>query len=196
MYGIANDVVLPQDLMVVAAAEGEEGGHGGVEAPNPLVVEPNEFIYGSIAFLVLFFVLYKFAFPALKKAVKDREDKIRGDLERAESARVEAESELSAYKKQLAAARTEASQLVQNAAEEAAAVRAQLMRDAEAEVATHREQTLAALDGEVARARADLQREVSGFAVQLAEKIVEKNLDRDAQQALIDKFITDLESAS
>ncbi|MBP7929634.1 MAG: F0F1 ATP synthase subunit B [Acidimicrobiia bacterium] len=196
MYGIANEVELPQVFLATEAVEGEEGGHGGIEAPNPLVVEPNEFIYGSIAFLVLFFVLKKFAFPALKKAVKDREDKIRGDLERAESARVEAESELAAYKKQLAEARSEASQLVANAAEEAAAVRAQLMRDAEADVAKHREQTLAALDGEVARARVDLQREVSGFAVQLAEKIVEKNLDRDAQQALIDRFITDLESAS
>ncbi len=52
-----------------------------------------ELIWGSLAFLIVLGVLVKFAFPTLKKTMADRQDKIREDLEGAESAKAEAEAE-------------------------------------------------------------------------------------------------------
>src|SRR5450759_4434110 len=49
-----------------------------------------ELIWGAIAFVIVAFALMKFAFPAMKKGLKAREEKIRGDLEAAERAREEA----------------------------------------------------------------------------------------------------------
>ena len=62
-----------------------------VKAKNPILPEGKEIVWAVIAFAIVFGLLAWKAWPAIKKALKDREDRIRGDLERAESARVEAE---------------------------------------------------------------------------------------------------------
>ena len=57
------------------------------EAPNPILPETNEIIWGGLAFLVLLGLMWKFGLPPVSKMLKAREDKIRGDLEQAEQAR-------------------------------------------------------------------------------------------------------------
>ena len=57
-----------------------------------------ELIWGSLAFLIVLGVLVKFAFPTLKKTLQDRQDKIREDLEGAETAKAEAERERDDYR--------------------------------------------------------------------------------------------------
>ena len=63
------------------------------------------------------------AWPAIKKALQDREDKIRGDLEHAESVRDQAETELADYQRQLADARNEAGRIIEEARQSAEQVR-------------------------------------------------------------------------
>jgi F-type H+-transporting ATPase subunit b len=65
-----------------------------VKAKNPIIPEGKEIFWGSISFLIVLALLWKFAFPAIKKALEDREQRIRDDLERAERARQEAEASL------------------------------------------------------------------------------------------------------
>ena len=75
------------------------------KAPNPLVPRANEIIWGSLAFLVLLGVMWKFGVPAVKNMEQAREDRIRNDLEGAEKARTEAEAEKAQYLAQIADAR-------------------------------------------------------------------------------------------
>src|SRR5581483_1597182 len=56
------------------------------EAPNPILPDPAELIYGSLAFLLVFVVLARFAFPVINRMLQVRTAKIEGDLERAERA--------------------------------------------------------------------------------------------------------------
>src|SRR3990170_4702236 len=79
---------------------------------NPILPEADELIFGSLAFIVVFVVLARYAFPRLNKGLKDRQEKIRGDLESAEGARKEAESSLRRYEQQLQEARAEAGTIV------------------------------------------------------------------------------------
>ena len=65
------------------------------------------------AFAVLFFVLAKFAFPPITKMLDERAAKIRESLEKAEDTRVEAERLLEEYKVQMAEARSEATQVIE-----------------------------------------------------------------------------------
>jgi len=74
------------------------------EAPNPLIPEPVELIVGALAFLVVFAILWRFAFPALNRVLAERTEKIQGNLEKAEHARSEADQELARYREQLAGA--------------------------------------------------------------------------------------------
>ncbi len=148
-----------------------------------------ELIWGGIAFLIVAFVLMKFAFPQLKKGLKAREEKIRSDLEGAEQARQDAEAEKVQYQAQLNDARGEASRIVEEARQAAEAVRAEVIAKADADAAEIR--TRANEDIALARERAmsDLQHQVGEISIGLAEKIVERNLDPDTQAALVESYI-------
>lgn len=176
--------------LLLAAAE--KGGHETVEAPNPILPEMNEVIWGVISFAVLFVAISKFALPAIRKAMKDREDRIRGDLEQAEQSKQQAQTVFDDYQRQLADARNEAGRIIEESRKAADELRKDLMVKAEDEAAALRARVQGDVDATVARAKADLQREAADFAVTLAEKVVQRSLDRDAQTALIDRYIAEV----
>jgi F-type H+-transporting ATPase subunit b len=158
-------------------------------ADSPLKPENSELVWGSISFLLLLGIFWKFGYPAVTKAMKTREDRIREDLEQAEGAKGEAENVLAQYNAQLADARTEAGRIIDEARQAADGVRRDLIARAEADAADVRAK--AQEDARTAgdRVMADLRGRVSDLSIELAEKIVERNLDRDTQLALIDNYI-------
>jgi F-type H+-transporting ATPase subunit b len=160
------------------------------EAPNPLIPGGNEIVWGSLAFVVLLGVLWKFGLPPVRNMMKRREERIRDDLERAERARLEAEEELAQYRRQMADARNEAARILEEARQSADEVKRQIRSQAEAEAADirARAQEDARLASE--RAAADLQHQVADLSIELAERIVERNLDRDTQLALVESYIS------
>ncbi len=162
------------------------------EAPNPILPATNEIIWAVISFAVLFVLLARFAWPAIQRGLEGREATVREDLEAAEQARRDGEQALSQYQQQLAEARNEAAQIIEEAREAADGMRREVQENAEAEVQAARERAESEIEQNVARARSDLQREMADFAVSLAERIVERNLDRDAQMALIDQYIEEV----
>src|SRR5712691_7382078 len=75
----------------------------------------SELIIGAVAFGILFFFMWKWAIPRINALLEARRDKIQGDLEKAEQARVSAEGELVNYRAQLAGARDEANRIIEEA---------------------------------------------------------------------------------
>ncbi|HEV2309838.1 MAG TPA: F0F1 ATP synthase subunit B [Acidimicrobiia bacterium] len=165
------------------------GATTNVTAKNPILPDAKEIIWTVIAFAIAFVILAKFAFPAVKKGLQAREDKIRGDLERAEQARTEAEATLAQYQKQVADARGEATRIIEEARQAAEGVRRDLIARAESDAADIRQR--AQEDSQLASSRAmsELRTQVASLSVDLAEKIVEHNLDRDTQMGLIENYI-------
>ena len=164
------------------------------EAPSPILPATNELIWGSVSFLILFGFMWKFGLPAVRNMMAAREDRIRGDLERAEGAKGEAETLLEEYRAQLADARSEAGRIIEEARQAADEVRRDLVARAETDAAAlrTRAQEDVRLAGE--RAMADLRTQVAGLSIELAEKIVERNLDRDTQMALVESYINQVGS--
>jgi F-type H+-transporting ATPase subunit b len=162
------------------------------EAPSPILPETNEIIWGGIAFLVLLGILWKFALPPVRDMMKQREDRIRGDLERAEQAKAEAEGVLAEYQRQLADARNEAGRIIEEARQSADQVRRDLVARAEAEAAAIRDRAQQDVRLATDRATADLQSRVAELTIELAEKVVERNLDHDTQIALIESYINEV----
>jgi F-type H+-transporting ATPase subunit b len=149
-----------------------------------------EIIWGGLAFLIVLVLLVKFAFPALKKGVKAREEKIRGDLEGAEHARLEAEEERARYQAQLADARSEANRIVEEARSAAEQVRHDVTARAEQEAADIRLRAAGDIQAARDRAMSDLRARVADISIELAEKIVERNIDRSTQEQLIESYIS------
>jgi F-type H+-transporting ATPase subunit b len=169
----------------------EEGGtvEDCQEAPNPLIPEVNEILWGSAAFLVLLVAMWKFGVPAVRNMEQAREDRIRNDLESAERARAEAEAERARYEHQLADARSEAGRIIEEARQSAETVRSDLIARAEQEANEVRERAQADIANQRAQALAQLRSEVAQLSIDLAGRIVERNLDSDTNRQLVDSFI-------
>ena len=164
------------------------------KAPSPLLPATNEVIWGIAAFAVLALAMWKFGVPAVKNMEQAREDRIRNDLEGAEKARTEAEAEKAQYAAQIADARNEAGRIIEEARQSAEQVRRDLIARAEAEAAEIRERAQADISTQQERAMAELRTDVTQLSIDLAERIVEHNLDRDTQQRLVDSFINQVGS--
>jgi F-type H+-transporting ATPase subunit b len=159
------------------------------EAPNPLVPVANEVIWGSLAFLVLLVGMWKFGIPAVQNMMHAREERIRADLERAESAKAEAEGVLQGYEAQLAAAKNEAGGIIEEARQSAEVVRADLIARAEQEANEIRQRAQSDIANQRAQALAQLRDEVAQLSIDLAGRIVERNLDDATNRQLVNSFI-------
>jgi len=175
--------------LILAAEHAEE-----IEAKNPILPEGKEIVWAVISFAIVFGLLAWKAWPAIKKQLKAREDRIRGDLERAEQARIEAEGSLDEYRKQLAEARSEASKIIEEARLAAEQVRQERIAAIDSEIAEHRARAAEDIRLATERAMAELQGRVSELSIELAEKVVEHNLDRDTQTRLIENYINQVGS--
>ena len=159
------------------------------KAPSPLKPENNEIIWGALAFLVLLVAMWKWGVPAVKNMERAREDRIRNDLESAERTRGEAETEKQRYDAQLAGSRNEAGRIIDEARQAAESVRTELIARAEEEANQIRERARADIENQRTQAMAQLRGEVAQLSIDLAGRIVERNLDTDTNRQLVESFI-------
>ncbi len=165
------------------------------QAPNPILPATNELIWGSLSFVVLFFLLRRFAFPAIRNGMNARAERIRSSLDEAERAKTEAQSILAEYQAKLADARAESARIIEEARQSADKLRQDLRRQAEAEVAASKQRAQEEIQAAVARATADLRVSVRELTLELAEKVIQRNLDRETNLALVDQFIDEIAGA-
>ncbi len=159
------------------------------EAPSPILPETNELIWGGLSFLIVFGLLAKFGFPAIKKGLADREAKIQADLDEAESAKAAVTGKAAEYDAKLAEARHEAARIIEEARQDADAYRSDKRAEADAEVARIREQAQADVEASRTQAIADIRAEVATLAIGAAEQVVGQSLSNEANVALVEQFI-------
>jgi F-type H+-transporting ATPase subunit b len=159
------------------------------KAPSPLLPEKNEIIWGSLAFLVLLVAMWKWGVPAVKNMERAREERIRNDLEAAERAHSEADAEKTQYERQIADSRNEAGRIIEEARQSAEVVRADLIARAEQEAVEIRERAQGDIANQRAQALAQLRDEVAQLSIDLASRIVERNLDNETNRQLVESFL-------
>ncbi len=169
--------------------EGESSSNVSLVLP-----ETAELIAGIIAFAIVFFFVWKWALPTLNKTLETRQQAVSGELAGAEKAKVEAESLLSDYKAQLADAKSEGNRILEDARVTAEQMKTDLLAKAEGEADNIRSKARDDASAEKTRALSDARTQVGDISVELAGKIVGEELDADAHQALIDRYLADLET--
>ncbi|MEU7801796.1 F0F1 ATP synthase subunit B [Micromonospora arborensis] len=174
--------------MFILAAEGGE-------AHNPIIPLWQEVVVGSVAFIVLCFVLMKFVFPRMEQTFQARVDAIEGGIKRAEAAQAEANQLLEQYRAQLAEARTDAAKIRDDARADAEGIRQDILAKAREESDRVIQAGKDALAAERATIVRELRAEVGTIAVDLASKIVGESLaDEARRKGTVDRFLSDLES--
>jgi F-type H+-transporting ATPase subunit b len=156
---------------------------------NPILPDLAELIFGGLAFVIVFIALWKFAFPQLNQMLDARTAKIQGDLERAESAKVEADTVLADYRAQLAGARDESNRIIEDSRKTADQLRRDLQAKAEQEAASTVARAQEEIRAERDRVFTDLRAQVGEIAVELAGRVVGQSLDSKTHEKLIDDYI-------
>lgn len=180
----------------ISQSEMEKESVDCFSAPSPVIPAWNEVLWGSIAFAIVAFGLIKFGFPAVKKGLQAREDKIRQDLSDAETSKEEAAAKSQEYDAKLADARSEASRIIEEAKSQAVDVKADLIAKAEDEASSIRAKALSDAESIASRALNDIQTQVAELSIDLAEKVVKNSLDKKAQLDLVNGYIADLAKSS
>ena len=138
-------------------------------------------------FLILLFILAKFAYKPLMKVLDERRARVANDLETAEKTRVEAEALKEQYSKQLAEARTEATAIIDKANKAGQKVHDDYVAHAQAE----KDQMMAAAKQTIAnekdQAMTDVRAQVIARATEIAGKVVDQKLNSAADQELVAK---------
>ena len=156
---------------------------------NPILPDLAELIFGGLAFVIVFWALAKFAFPALNKMLDERTAKVQGDLERAETAKSEADAVLADYRTQLAGAREESNRIIEDSRKTADQLRRDLAAKAEEEAAATVARAQEEIRAERDRVFNDLRTQVGEIAVDIAGRVVGQSLDKKAHEKLIDDYI-------
>jgi len=153
----------------------------------------DELIWGSIAFALLFGALAWKAFPAINKMLAERAAKIRSGLEQAEKTKLEADTMLEQYRRQLDEARGEASKIIEEAKRTAEAVRRDLTEKAEKESQEIVARARTEVAGEAARARQQLQGDLINLSLELASRVIQRELAQpESQRAFVERTIAEL----
>lgn len=173
----------------VAAEGGEAAAEGG--AAKILIPSPTELVPGLIAFAVVFFVLSKFAWPAISNMLDLRANTIRESLERAEEAKIEAERLLAEYKTAMAEARKEASTILTQAKQSAESTRTEASARAQAEYDAMLDKARQAIEGEKQAAIAQLQASVADLSVAVAGKLIGAELSKEDHLKVIEKYVSE-----
>jgi len=184
--------VLATILTLLAQAE----GHAAEENdPADLYPHWNELLVGAIAFAILFFFMWKWVLPRVSAILEERREKIQGELERAEEARVAADRELTEYRAKLANAREESNRIIEEARKTAEQLRRDLQGKAEQEAQATVVRAQEEIRAERDRVFQELRAQVGEIAVDLAGRIVGESLDRERHAKLIDDYISAVASS-
>ena len=177
-----------QSTVILAASEGEGGS-----AVELLLPAWPELVAGIIAFSIVFFFVKRWVWPSMNNMMETRRAAIAGEVTAAERAKAEAESLRSDYQARLADARTEANRIIEDARKSAEQMRADITAKAESDAEQIRARARDEAAGEKSRALSEAKAQVGDISVDLAGKIVGESLDQASHQALIDRYLADLE---
>ena len=159
------------------------------EAHEVAALNTGDIFVTLIVFIVLMFLLKKFAWGPLMGVMKQREDLIAGEIEAAEKSRQESHKLLEEQRSLLKEARTEAQAIVENAKKQGDAQREEIITVARVEANRLKESAVREIETEKDKALASVRKEVVSLSVLAASKVLGKQISEEDNRALIEETI-------
>ena len=154
-----------------------------------------DFILIAGSFLLLIFLVKKYAWGNITSVLDERAEKISSDIDGAEEARKKAEELASKREAELAGSRTEAKTIIENAKGTAEKSRADILAEAKLEAGRLKEKANQEIAQNKAEALQSVKGDVADLTISLAGKIISQNLDGQTHKELIDQYIDQLGEA-
>lgn len=163
------------------------------EVGNPML---GNIIVVSGSFLILMFLLKHFAWGPISDILKKREDKIANDLDSAEKSRINSAKMEQEREQQLLAARSDAADIIKNAKESGELSRQNILKETQEEVARLKSKAQTDIMLERDTALNSVKDDVADLSLQIAAKILNKELSPEMHESLINQYIEGLGSSN
>lgn len=160
--------------------------------PDILLPKPAEFIPALIAFLVIWVVLAKFAWPSILSMMEQRQQKIQDDLDSAAESKAQAAREVKDLEARIAESHKEAEVIVAKAKREAEEERSRILAKAQREAADIVAKSRGAVESERKKAMIELSSSVVDLSVEIASKIIGNELSEESQRKLAEKYLAEV----
>ncbi len=160
---------------------------------GPFTPEPGLLIWTLVVFGILLALLWKLGWPALLKMVEEREARIAKQLADAEQANAEAARLLEEHRKALDAARAQAQEIMATAKSVAQKEREVLLAKTREEQEQLLERARREIVAEKEKAILALRAEAVDLSLAAASKLVEANLDSEANRRLVLDYLATLD---
>ncbi|RPI01494.1 MAG: ATP synthase F0 subunit B [Ignavibacteriae bacterium] len=155
-------------------------------------INPGLIIWTILSFLVLLFLLAKFAWTPILKMLGDREGQIRSALEQADRARTEAEEMIKQNEKNLARAEEEYQKMIREGKMLAEKLKDEIVVKAKQQAQQELKKASEEIQRNIDAAKLQLRSEIAGLAIQATEKILDETLDDARRKKLTDSVINKL----
>ncbi|KGX86443.1 F0F1 ATP synthase subunit B [Pontibacillus litoralis] len=154
--------------------------------------QPGDILYQLFIFLILLALLRKFAWGPFIDVMKEREDHIANEIDTAEKNRTDAERMSKEAQEDLKKTRQEAHQIIEEARKTAKTQEQDIIAAARVESDRMKDAARQEIETEKDKAIQALQDQVATLSVQIASKVIEKELSDQDQQQLINDYMKEL----
>ena len=182
-------LILGVATVPVAASEG--GGGSSLIEPNVGTI-----FWTTVTFVILAFLLGRFAWKPLLGALQERERSIQESIDQARGDREQAEKLLEEQRQLLEQARRERAEALTAGQRDAEKVKAEILDEARQQREKLLSQTQAQVQAGLRQARSELRVVAADLAIRAAEKLLTKNLDDASQRKLVEDYLADLERSN
>ena len=164
---------------------------------QPLVtLVPWTMIAQFLNLMIQLFLIKKFLFKPINEILAKRKAMADAQLSDAAKARTEAEAMKAEYEKDMAEARSKASDIIVSAQKTATAQSDKILQEATAAAAALKEKAQNDIEQEKKKAVSEIRSEIGGIAMDIAGKVIEREINEEDHKKLIDEFIANVGEAS
>jgi F-type H+-transporting ATPase subunit b len=179
---------------VLLLACGSAFASGGESDPSMLVMPQFGLIFWTVVtFLLLAFILGRFAWKPLLGAIEARERSIQESLDQARTEREDAEKLLEEHKGLVAQARRERAEAMAEGQRDAERLKAGIVEEGRKQREKLLEQAEAQIEAEMRQARTELRGIAADLSIRAAGRLLSSQLDEKAQRRLVEEYLDELE---
>lgn len=171
-----------------AAAEAEGESHGF----SLMDIHVGTVFWTLVIFVIVLFVMGRFVWKPILKAIEDREERIRSSLNKADEAKAEFEKALSDQKELMNKQRREANELIGKAKEDAQIAGQEIVANAHREAEEQTKRARRQIEEEKTRALTEVRTQAVDLALEAASHLLGKVLDKERHKSIVKEYIQQL----
>jgi F-type H+-transporting ATPase subunit b len=156
------------------------------------LIDPKQVLTQILGFLILLWVMRKYAWGPILASLEARRQKIAGDFEAARQARADADATKLQFENELKGIEARARQRLQEAVAEGQKIAGEIRTQAQSDAVARMARAEDDIAREREKAKEMLKEQVISLSMKTAEKILRQRLDDPAQRKLVGEFIEEV----